>query len=174
MHKATSLPSSRKPPRPPLSWADEAKKQVGEIEAKAETFAGEQKDAAAERLVGIAAALKDVAGDLDNRDEPAVAGYARDLAKGIGRVSDTIKDRDVGDLMAMAEDFGRKQPAAFLGLAALAGFASGRFALASAAKRERDTPRSVSSRQVVASSPGPAQSAPPRPSPRRPRDAGHS
>lgn len=119
--------------------ADEAKKQAGVIEKKAASFAGEQKNAAADRLGGVASALNDVAKSLKERDDDTIARYARDLADGVDRASHTLKDREVGDLVAMAEDFGRKQPVAFLGLAALAGFASGRFALASAAKRKNES-----------------------------------
>jgi hypothetical protein len=36
----------------------------------------------------------------------------------------------------MAERFGRRQPVAFLGIAALAGFAAGRFAMASARRMD--------------------------------------
>lgn len=118
--------------------AEEAKKQAGVIERKAASFAGEQKNAAADRLGGVASALNDVAKTLKERDD-TIARYARDLADGVDRASHTLKDREVGDLVAMAEDFGRKQPVAFLGLAALAGFASGRFALASAAKRKNES-----------------------------------
>jgi hypothetical protein len=48
----------------------------------------------------------------------------------------TIEDRDVDDLLGMTQDFGRRQPVAFLGAAALAGFVASRFALASAHRRE--------------------------------------
>lgn len=116
---------------------DEAEKQIGDIQAKAATAASEQKDIAADRINGFAAALKDTAENLDQRNETAVAGYARDLAGGVERFSKTLKDRELGDLMGTVEDFGRRQPAAFLGIAALVGFASGRFAVASAEKRER-------------------------------------
>ena len=46
-----------------------------------------------------------------------------------------MRNRDVDDLIAMAEDFGRRQPVAFMGAAALAGFLASRFLLASAKRR---------------------------------------
>ena len=57
------------------------------------------------------------------------------LADGASRISETVRDNDVDAILSMAQDFGRKQPAAFVGAAALLGFAASRFLLASA-KRE--------------------------------------
>ena len=88
------------------------------------------------KLGGISGAVSRVADEL-GRDEATagIAGYARDLAGGIRRVSDTVKNNNVDDLIAMSEDFGRRQPIAFLGAAALAGFVASRFVLASAQRR---------------------------------------
>ncbi len=43
-----------------------------------------------------------------------------------------MEGRDLGEVATMAEEFGRKQPLAFLGIAALAGLAASRFLTASA------------------------------------------
>lgn len=114
----------------------EAKSQIGAATDKAKGFAGDQKDMAATQLSGIAAAITKVAEELQQTDQSAVAGYARDLAGGVGKFADTVQNKNVDDLMGMAEDFGRKQPVAFLGAAALAGFVASRFALASAHRRD--------------------------------------
>jgi F0F1-type ATP synthase membrane subunit b/b' len=114
----------------------EAKSQIGSATDKAKGFAGEQKDMAATQLSGIAAAINKVAEELSRTDQGAVAGYARDLAGGVTKFADTVHDKDVDDLMGMAQDFGRRQPVAFLGAAALAGFVASRFALASAHRRD--------------------------------------
>jgi F0F1-type ATP synthase membrane subunit b/b' len=118
------------------SLKTEAKSQIGAATDKAKGFAGEQKDMAASQLSGIAAAITKVADELQQSDQGAVAGYARDLASGVGKFADTVQNKNVDDLMGMAEDFGRKQPVAFLGAAALAGFVASRFALASAHRRD--------------------------------------
>ena len=113
---------------------DQAQSQISEATDKAKSFAGEQKDAAGEQLSGVADAISKVAKEL--QDQPAIAGYANDLAGGIKRVSETVKSRNVDELLAMAEDFGRTQPVAFLGAAALAGFVASRFMLSSANRRK--------------------------------------
>ncbi|HTN62296.1 MAG TPA: nutrient deprivation-induced protein [Devosia sp.] len=114
----------------------EAKSQIGAATDKAKGFAGEQKDMVATQLGGIAAAITKVADELQQTDQAAVASYARDLANGVGKFADTVQNKNVDDLMGMAEGFGRKQPVAFLGVAALAGFVASRFALASAHRRD--------------------------------------
>lgn len=114
----------------------QAKEKVGEATDKAKSFAADQKDLAAGQINGIAAAITKVADELDGSDQQTVARYARDLAAGLSNMGKTIENKDVDDLMGLAQDFGRKQPVAFLGAAALAGFVASRFALASTHRRE--------------------------------------
>jgi len=113
-----------------------ASEKMGEARHQAKSFASDQKNLAAGQINGVAAAITKVADELDGTEQQTVARYARDLASGISSMGKTIEDRDVDDLMGMAQDFGRKQPVAFLGAAALAGFVASRFALASAHRRE--------------------------------------
>lgn len=114
----------------------QAKEKVGEATDKAKSFAADQKDLAAGQINGVAAAITKVADELDGSDQQTVARYARDLAAGLSSMGKTIETKDVDDLMGLAQDFGRKQPVAFLGAAALAGFVASRFALASTHRRE--------------------------------------
>lgn len=117
----------------------EASAKVSEATDKAKSFAADQKDLAANQISGVAAAITKVAEELDGTDQQTVGRYARDLASGISSLGKTIENHDVDDLMSMAQDFGRKQPMAFLGAAALAGFVASRFALASAQRRDSKT-----------------------------------
>ena len=113
---------------------DQAGEQLTEVTNKAKSFAADQKDVAGDQLGNVAEAISKVANEL--QDQPVIAGYATDLAGGIKRVSETMKNRNVDELLAMAEDFGRTQPVAFLGAAALAGFVASRFVLSSALRRQ--------------------------------------
>lgn len=115
---------------------EEAKAQVGELAEKAKGMAGEQKDLLASQLVGVSDAIDKVAGELEGQNQSA-AQYVRMIADGANRLTSTVRDNNVDDILAMAQDFGRKQPAAFLGAAALLGFAASRFVMASA-HRDRD------------------------------------
>jgi hypothetical protein len=114
----------------------QAKERVGEATEKAKSFAGDQKDLAAGQINGVAEAITKVADELDGSDQQTVARYARDLAAGLSRMGKTIESKDVDDLMGVAQDFGRRQPVAFLGAAVLLGFVASRFSLASAHRRE--------------------------------------
>ncbi|NMA96837.1 MAG: hypothetical protein GX970_01795, partial [Phyllobacteriaceae bacterium] len=99
---------------------EEAGARVEEATEKAKSFAAEQKDLAASQISGIAAAIGRVAEELENSDQRTVGRYARDLSSGITGLGRTIENHDVDDLLGLAQDFGRKQPLAFLGTAALA------------------------------------------------------
>ncbi len=110
---------------------EEAKAQVGELAEKAKGMASEQKDLLASQLGGVSDAIDKVAGELEGQNQ-AAAQYVRMVADGASRLTSTVRDNNVDDILTMAQDFGRKQPAAFLGVAALLGFAASRFVMASA------------------------------------------
>lgn len=117
----------------------EAGEQISAATDKAKSFAGDQKDLAAQQLGGIATAIGKVADELRGSDQAAIGRYARDLSNGLNKASATVKNKNVDELMGIGEDFGRSQPLAFLGAAALAGFVASRFALASAHRRDSRT-----------------------------------
>ncbi len=116
---------------------EEAKAQVGELADKAKGMAGEQMDLLAEQLGGVSDALQKVAGELETNSQTS-AQYVRMVADGAQRLTSTLRDNSVEDVLSIAQDFGRKQPAAFLGLAALLGFAASRFVSASANRVQSD------------------------------------
>lgn len=93
---------------------------------RAEGFANEQKNYAAGQLSGVATAVRKVADELSG-DQAAVSHYAHDIADGLERLSGAARRSTIGDMLHTAEDFGRRQPAAFLGAAVLLGFAASRF-----------------------------------------------
>ena len=115
---------------------DGAKAQIADVSEKAKGLATEQKELLAGQVGGVADAMERVAADLEGQNASS-AQYARMIADGATRISDTIRDNDVDSIMHMAQDFGRKQPAAFIGAAALLGFAASRFLLASAKREDK-------------------------------------
>jgi ElaB/YqjD/DUF883 family membrane-anchored ribosome-binding protein len=114
----------------------QASAQIHDATDKAKTFASEQKNFAAGQITGVASAIDRVADELEGGDQQMVARYARDLASGLSRFGNNVQNKDVDDLIGMAQNFGRSQPLAFLGAAALAGFVASRFAMASAQRRQ--------------------------------------
>jgi len=116
--------------------ADQAKAQVAEGAEKLKGMAGEQKDMLVNQVTGVSDALQKVATELEQNNSTG-AQYARMVADSAARFTETVENKNVDELLDIAQDFGRKQPAAFIGAAALLGFAASRFLLASAKRREQ-------------------------------------
>lgn len=123
--------------------------QLSGVSDKAKEAAGEQKNMVAEKLGGVASAMEKVALELEQGDHQDIGRLTRNLGSSMRKFSDDIKGRDLGEIAGMAEDFGRKQPLAFLGVAALAGLAASRFLTASSSRHgEGSTSRSEPMRQT--------------------------
>ncbi|MCF6369267.1 nutrient deprivation-induced protein [Rhizobium halophilum] len=115
-----------------------AQAELDHATQRARDAADEQKNYAAERVSGFAAAIEKVGDELERGDkgeQREIGRYAKQIGSSINRFADDIKGKDMAQVAGMAEDFGRRQPAAFIGLAALAGFAASRFLTASAERR---------------------------------------
>jgi len=110
----------------------------------------EQKDFAAHQVGGIATALEKVGAELEQSDQPHVGRYAREIGGSMQSFARSLEGKDLGQVATMAEDFGRKQPLAFLGVAALAGLAASRFLTASS--QRVDSTRSTTSSYSAATS----------------------
>lgn len=104
---------------------------ISQATEKAKDLAGSQKNFLAEKMSGIAAAMEKVGGELEQGEQKDIGGIAKTIGSSMRKFSDDIKDRDISEIAGMAEDFGRKQPFAFLGVAAIAGLAASRFLTAS-------------------------------------------
>jgi len=90
-----------------------------------------QKSAAVEELHSVADVMRDAARRFEERQEGGVAEYVEKAANYVDRVSSTLRERDLEDLMVEVEDQLRRKPAIVLGAAAVVGFALGRFLRAS-------------------------------------------
>jgi hypothetical protein len=131
---------------------------------RARDLADEQKSAAAEQIEEVARTIDD-AGAAVERALPQAAPYVRQAASTVRAASSALRDRSVDDLITMASDFARRQPAAMAGLSLFAGFAMARFLKASADRRETAVragsgPRSQGAkgrRPANISSPAPSQ-----------------
>jgi F0F1-type ATP synthase membrane subunit b/b' len=117
------------------SLAERARTRLGEtlepIKDKAMEVAEAQKQTGAEKMSGVAQAVRRAADDL-GRDLPQAAGYVHQAADTIERASAALKERNLDDLTGAVGQFARSQPAAFFAAAVLAGFAFSRFVKSSA------------------------------------------
>ncbi len=92
------------------------------------------KDTTAGELSRTARALHDAAGNLDGDESgrsQVPQSLLREAANGLDELAQSLQGRTVGEMVGDLSDFGRRNPMAFMGAAALAGFALGRFARAS-------------------------------------------
>jgi hypothetical protein len=89
--------------------------------------AQEGKETVAASITDFAAAVKRASDELGERDQSMAANLVREVASGLEQASRAIHGRSVGDLTRSVNDFARRQPAAFLLGATVAGIALGRF-----------------------------------------------
>jgi len=108
-----------------------AQEQVDIATQKTTQVVSEQKTFAAKQIGGIASALEKIGGEMENGETSMIGQYARELGSTLQKFSGDLENRDIRDIASVAEDFGRRQPMAFLGIAAFAGLAASRFLLAS-------------------------------------------
>lgn len=122
------------------SVRDAAKDGLSKASAAASDAADQQKTYAADRVAGVATAIEKVGSELEG-EQPELGRMTRQMGESVQRFAEDIKGRDLGEIAGMAEDFGRRQPLAFLGIAAIAGLAASRFIGASASRSSAMTSR---------------------------------
>jgi hypothetical protein len=110
---------------------DAAKDMASQATDKLKQAVDGQKNAGADYVGNLADAMRRAAREFDH-DLPIAGAYIRKAASQIEGVSDQIKTGNFSDLVSGAQDFARRQPTAFLGLAVLAGFGAVRFLKSSA------------------------------------------
>jgi ElaB/YqjD/DUF883 family membrane-anchored ribosome-binding protein len=117
-------------------FAENAKDFAAEAGETIKQRAYEQKEAGANYIGGIADAMRRASHEFD--DQVPIAGvYIRKAASKIEDISDTVQHGDLTDLVHGVQDFARRQPTAFLGLAVLAGFGVVRFLKSSGGSASR-------------------------------------
>jgi len=107
------------------SIADSAKGLAAQAGDKLMSSVEEQKQAGAEFVAGMAGAIRRAADQFG--EIPQAKQYMQLAADQIDTVSDAFRRRDLTQLVADVQGFARRQPTAFLGVAALVGFAAVRF-----------------------------------------------
>jgi hypothetical protein len=122
-------------------------------EEKARQFAEEKKRQAAEQVDDVARAVEGVAAPLE-RAIPLVGTYVRSGASEIRRLSSTLRERSIDDLMDEAREFARRRPGAVLIGAIVTGVALARFMKASADRRsDKRMRREAAPRRAATSDP---------------------
>ncbi len=129
-----------------------AKREASAAADKAKDAADEQKNFLAGKLGSVAHALEKVAGELEQSDDREIGRMTKTLGSNLRNASDSVRDRSLSEIARMAEDFGRKQPLAFLSIAAVAGLAASRFLTSSSPGTDNSTAPPATSTGVTPSS----------------------
>jgi hypothetical protein len=126
--------------------ADAAKRQGAaafeQVTEQASRYADEQKQAVGDHLQEFARAVRQAGDDLGRRDQTMASQLVREAASGLESLSRSVSGSSIRDMIGSVSEFGRANPAAFIGGAVLAGVALGRFARASGSRpaaEEEDT-----------------------------------
>ena len=105
----------------------EAKNSFRQARDSATSSLTQSRQKAAERIDGIATAIRKTSDHLRSENEPRVADLTRSLAEQAERLASYLRDRDFRAVQADLQDFARQRPAIALGAALAAGMLAARF-----------------------------------------------
>jgi len=125
---------------------------VGAARERAQSLADEQKTAGADQVEGIARAARKAADELESTS-PQLAHYVRDAASAAGNFSQSLRNRNLGEILEDVTEYARREPVMFFGITVAAGFAISRF-LKSSAERSGAGRYGYGSRAGYAGGPG--------------------
>ena len=104
-----------------------------DVRHEAASRAESGKNQMAEEVSRLAGALHDAA---DNLEEGSIQSHLlHRAAAGVDEAAANLKDRSLGEMVSSLSQYGRRNPATFIGGAAVLGFAMARFAAASGTSR---------------------------------------
>ncbi len=101
---------------------DEAGKLTQTGVEKAKAYAVDGKDRAGGALDEFAKLMNDAAGSVDEKLGAQYGDYARSAANSLTGFADTLRNKDVDELLNDAKDLVKKSPAVAIGTAAAIGF----------------------------------------------------
>jgi ElaB/YqjD/DUF883 family membrane-anchored ribosome-binding protein len=118
----TDLPNGADTKTATQSLKDGASKLTKEAGDKARAYAEDGKARAGGVLDELAKMMTDAAGTVDEKVGPQYGQYARSAADAVSGFSESIKQKNLDDLIEDARGFVKKSPAVAIGTAAAIGF----------------------------------------------------
>src|SRR6188508_2479721 len=94
-----------------------------------------QKNKATDGIGTVAQAVRQTTQHLRDQQHETIARYVDEAANQLERVSNQLRDKDVGELMQDAQRFARRRPAVFIGSAFAIGLLGARFLKSSRDRR---------------------------------------
>jgi ElaB/YqjD/DUF883 family membrane-anchored ribosome-binding protein len=106
---------------------DHARQSFRQARESAGTSLNDSRHLAADRIGGIANAVRGTSERLRSEQQDRVADLTDSLADNVERLSSYLRDRNLSDFRRDAEDFARRQPAVAVGIALAIGLIGARF-----------------------------------------------
>ena len=117
---------------------DVALSSLDEAKSMASAKVAETKEQAAGEIARTAEGLEAAAAEMEG--SPLQQDLLREAAAGLKQIAHAVEGKSIGAMAGELSEFGRQNPAAYLGGAALVGFALARFARASMAGTDAASP----------------------------------
>ena len=115
-------PATKPTAKPVRALQGEAQSVFGKVKNSARDAAESGKDKATTALSEVSAMVGNVAGALDDKVGPQYGDYARKAADAVSGLADSLKSKDIDDILDQARTFVRQRPAVAIGAAAALGF----------------------------------------------------
>ena len=120
--------------------SDAALDMANSAKDKVEAAVSQRKSIGADYIGSIAQAAGRAANEFE-AELPQAAHYIRQASEQIQGVADTVRERDMRELVGEVQDFARRQPTLFFGGAVVMGFAALRFLKSTAPKPNNEVRR---------------------------------
>ncbi|QXI65789.1 hypothetical protein CP157_03581 (plasmid) [Paracoccus marcusii] len=104
---------------------EQASRLAGSVKDEAKRYEKDLRSGIAERAESVAAGLRKAGSEID--PDSSIATMFDRAAESVSSIADSLNETDPREMIDEVRNFARRQPGAFLGLSALAGFAAARF-----------------------------------------------
>lgn len=108
-----------------------ARQASQEAKQQATQALDENRDRAADELDKIAQAARAAASELEDRQDEGLSNYVSDMARSIGSLANSLREKSMDDLVQDAKQMARNNPTLFLAGSIAIGLGLSRFAKAS-------------------------------------------
>jgi len=105
----------------------EGNRLIGAARSRARSAFEHQQHRIADSIGSVAEALHQAANQLNEKNQDVAARYTDTAAERIEQFADSLRNRDVDELVNQAEQYARRQPEVFIGGAIAVGFVLARF-----------------------------------------------
>jgi hypothetical protein len=116
--------------------SQEVKEQAKQQAKQASQTLDQNRERAADELDKIAHAARAAASDLEEQQDDGLSNYVAEMASGIGSLADSLREKNMDDLIQEAKRIARNNPTLFLAGSVAIGFGLSRFAKASGYRSE--------------------------------------